>query len=604
MEKKVNVFDTLSRSNVSSVWGAVAAEVLWRLGLRHVVVSPGSRSTPLAFAFSRHAGLEAIPVLDERSASFFALGLARQNKEPVALVCTSGTAVANYYPAIIEARVSRIPLLVLTADRPPEMRECSSGQTIDQQKIYGDYCNWYKELSLPSIEPLRLRYLRQTLVHAFERSQLPSPGPVHLNIPFRDPLAPNMEGEIDGILDESILEELVNSVLPLPLVKKAGVNIGKEPSWQALKDAVARKRKGLITVGAVQPENTAEYVAAVAKLSKATGWPVLADALGPLRNFKKEFPLLVTQYDLILRNETLAEELQPEVVFSLGIPPTSKVLRAWLESHSCRTFVIDPGEDNLDPLHRETIHYRMQVEMLVESLKLKGKRNNSWGERWQEIEAKALRLIRSRLRQCGYSFEGKVSWILSRNLPKGTPLFVANSMPVRDMEYFWEPGNRAAQIYFNRGANGIDGTLSSALGMAHGNKKSGVLLTGDLALLHDTNGFLISKCFRGHLTIVLINNRGGGIFETLPVAKFDPPFEDYFATPQTVDFRKLAAAYGIKHLKLKNLDDLPGLVKELPSAGIRIIEIITDRKKDTRWRRKSFSELATRLNPEINLKYG
>ncbi len=595
MGGKEIVFDALSRSNVNSVWGALMVEALWRLGLRYVVVSPGSRSTPLAFAFSRHAGLEAIPVLDERSASFFALGLARQKRAPVALVCTSGTAAANYFPAIIEARMSRVPLLVLTADRPPEMRECSSGQTIDQQKIYGDYVNWYKELSLPSADPMRLRYLRQTVAQAYERCLQPSPGPVHLNIPFRDPLAPVMEGGAAGILEESVLQDLVAPILPPPSVKTVGINIEQVPSWRALKAAVSGKRKGLITVGAMQAGDVTEFVVAVAKLSQSTGWPILTDALSPLRNFKREFPLLVTQYDLILRNENLAEELQPEVVVSVGIPPTSKALRGWLESNNCRTFIIDPGEDNLDPLHRDAIHYRLSVEAAVVALGKIRARSSAFGERWKKLEAKALRLMRNRLRECPSTFEGKVSWMLSRSLPKGSPLFVANSMPVRDVEYFWEPGNRAAQIYFNRGANGIDGTLSTALGMAYQHGKSGALLTGDLALLHDTNGFLISQKFKGHLTIILINNGGGGIFETLPVAKFDPPFEEFFATPQTVDFGKLAASYGVEHRKLRKLDDLPGLVKKLPSEGIRIIEIVTDRKKDSRWRRKNFAEMAARL---------
>ncbi len=589
------VFDTLSRSNVNSVWGAVAAETLWRLGLRYVVVSPGSRSTPLAFAFSRHVGLKAISVLDERSASFFALGLARRKREPVALVCTSGTAAANYYPAVIEASMSRVPLLVLTADRPPEMRECSSGQTIDQVKIYGDYGNWYKELSMPSVEPLRLRYLRQTLVHGFERSLFPAAGPVHLNIPFRDPLGPEEKADDAAIIDESFLKNLVDSVKPPPPVQLKGVNHKEDPAWQALIKAIAEEGKGLISVGAVQPENTGEYVEAVSQLSKATGWPVLTDALSPLRNYKKEFPLLITQYDLILRNDALAGELRPKVVLSLGIPPTSKVLRAWLESNPGPTFIIDPGQDNLDPLHRETLHFRLPVEALVASLELTGAKSNSWTERWKKLEGKSLRGMRSRLRDCRFSFEGKVSSILSRSLPRGTPLFVANSMPVRDMEYFWEPANRAVQVYCNRGANGIDGTLSSALGMAHDNRKGGVLLTGDLALLHDINGFLISKDFKGHLTIILINNNGGGIFETLPVAKFDPPFEKFFATPQSVDFSKLAGAYGVEYLKLKNLDPPASLVKQLPKTGIRIIEIITDRKKDTWWRRKNFSEMAARL---------
>lgn len=580
-------FDSLALSNVNSLWGAVTAEVLYRLGMRHAVISPGSRSTPLTFAFSRHPGLKTIPVLDERSASFFALGLAKQTHQPVAVVCTSGTAAANYYPAVVEARMSRAPLIILTADRPPELRECHSGQTIDQLKLYGTYPRWQVELSLPSAQAERLRYLRQTLIHAFERAQYPVPCPVHLNMPFRDPLAPTA-GEKLSEAQTGNLDQLISSVSPPPEVRLRFHGV------ERYEKLFSSHTQGLIVAGPVQPDNPARYTEAVGNLAAATGWPVFSDALSPLRNHAVSGMHLISSYDILLRSRKLAAQLRPDAVVSIGPLPTSKVLRAWLERLRVETLVIDPGPENVDALHRDAVHCRAGIEEFVENLAAARSKPTEYALQWSEAEKAAGRLLDDELKNCAFNFEGKISWLLSQSLPKNTSLFIANSMPVRDAEYFWRPNNRALQPYFNRGANGIDGTLSTALGVAHGGR-SAVMLTGDLAFLHDINGLLIKDQFKGHLTIILINNNGGGIFEALPISGFEPPFEEYFATPQNVDFGKQAAAYGLDYKLVDNMEDLSGLLKKLPKSGIRILEIRTDRKKDMPWRRGLFRKIADNI---------
>jgi len=574
--------------NTNSVWASILAETLKRLGLTTAVICPGSRSTPLAIAFAQAYGIDAIPQLDERSASFFALGIARQYGRPVVLICTSGTAAANFYPAVIEARESRVPLLVLTADRPPELRDCHSGQTIDQLKLFGTYPNWQAELALPSLSIGTLSYLRQTIVHAWENTLYPVPGPVHLNIPLRDPLAPIPDATSFGSLASQFQPEDFFSAIaihhpitpspPLPLSLSSPIQ-----EWRQCD-------RGIIIAGPAQPQLAREYCGAIGQLSKALGWPVLAEGLSPLRNYAQLNPGLISTYDLILRNHE-AQQLAPEIVIQLSELPTSKVLRSWLDTIQPRRWVVDPSHHNLDPLHGKTTHLRTSIEQLAQAFPVESKSPTPYFHLWSAAEAKVRSGIDQTMAEMNQLFEGKAAWLLSQILPPETPLFIANSMPVRDVEFFWSPSNSAVRPFFNRGANGIDGTLSTALGIAHRNQSS-VMLTGDLALLHDTNGFLFRNKFVGHLTIVLINNNGGGIFEMLPIAKFEPPFEEFFATPQDIDFAQLCATYGVEHQLIQSWKHLNQLLNPLPSKGIRVLELRTNRKADAKWRQENLGKFA------------
>ena len=584
------MFDKIACSNANSLWGAVVAEVLQRLGLRVVVISPGSRSTPLTFALARHSQIETVPVLDERSASFFALGLARRTNIPVALVSTSGTAVANFFPAVIEAHESRVPLLVLTADRPPEMRNCRAGQTIDQVKIYGKYPSFQAELAMPSGRLEHLRHLRQTLVYAWERTQFPFRGPVHLNFPFSEPLSPETnDSKIE--INDGVKHAAFFSQVRSPM--KVVVELPKTEIEQTISELTETK-KGLIVIGPHCPVDAEEFADSIGKISRFLNWPVMVDALGPLRNFAKFNPFLISNYDSILRNKGYAKLLSPECVLSVGPLPTSKVLRAWLDKGDAKTWLVDCGPDNVDSLHRGTIPLRIPVETLAGSFDRGPNRNHGFLKAWMGFEKTAHRKIIKRMQTCTFNFEGRVAYTLSKALPRRAVLIVANSMSVRDMEYFWQPNNSRIKVYCNRGANGIDGTLSTAIGIAHGGGRC-FLLTGDLAFLHDINALLLAKNFTGWLTIVLVNNQGGGIFENLPIAAYDPPFEDHFAMPQNVDFSKIAIAFGIGYERVKSMKSLPELLIKKSQSKIRILEMKTDRKRDTKFRRDLLEEIAEEL---------
>lgn len=567
--------------NTNTLWASVAVETLFYWGLRVAVVCPGSRSAPLAIAFAQHPGIEAIPILDERSASFFALGVARRQHQPVALVCTSGTAGANFYPAVIEAHESQVPLLILTADRPPELRDCNAGQAIDQQKLYGSFANWYHEVALPSPELPHLAYLRQTMVQACDRAQFPHPGPVHLNFPFRDPLVPLPQAEAAAIA-QRFPPAFFSAVRPT-----AFQSTGVPPSSIGLPLSIPPDRRGILVAGPAQPADPHRYCEAIAHLSQTLGFPVLAEALSPLRNYAALNPYLISTYDLLLRDRALATELAPDFVIRIGEMPTSKELRLWLQHTQPEVWAIDEGDRNLDPLHLRTIHLPLCLEQLVATLPCSPPLAcppSPYLKSWCHAEEAARRSLQTHFAAMEELLEGKVAWLLSQTLPENTPLFIANSTPIRDMEWFWQPGDRHIQPYFNRGANGIDGTLSTALGITHAaNSQPTVLLTGDLALLHDTNGFLIQSHCRGHLTIVLINNNGGGIFEILPVSQFDPPFEEFFATPQNVDFAKLCATYGVDYEHIQSWQHLAQRVSQLPQEGIRVLEVKCDRKQNARW---------------------
>jgi 2-succinyl-5-enolpyruvyl-6-hydroxy-3-cyclohexene-1-carboxylate synthase len=310
-----------------------------------------------------------------------------------------------------------------------------------------------------------------------------------------------------------------------------------------------------------------------------------------VRNYADLNPYLISTYDSILRNHELAQQLTPEIVIQFGELPTSKELRTWLDRTKAKRWIIEKSDRNLDPLHGKTTHLRLSVQQLAQICPSEPKSITSYLQMWCAAEAKVRLSIDETMVTMNQIFEGKAAWLLSQFLPSGTPLFIANSMPVRDVEFFWKPNNSGYQPFFNRGANGIDGNLSTALGIAHRNQSS-VMLTGDLALLHDTNGFLLRNKFEGHLTIILINNNGGGIFEMLPVAKFEPPFEEFFATPQDINFAQLCATYNVKHELITDWEQLKQLLNPLPTKGIRVLELQTNRKVDAKWRQENLAKFA------------
>lgn len=555
--------------NTNAAAARVLVETLACCGLRYVILSPGSRSTPLAMAFAARKGIEAIPVLDERSAGFFALGLARRTGRPVAVVCTSGTAAANYHPAVIEAAESGLSLLVLTADRPPEMRECSSGQTIDQVKLYGHYPRWQVELPVPEATETGLRSIRQTMVQAWRRTLDPVAGPVHVNIPYRDPLEPTEE--VPGGIRCDCLEPadgfFAHLKTRIPVARSARL----PRNWQ--------RGKGLLIDGPGVVRDSEAHAVAVLDLARGLGWPILVDGVSTVRQAASNRDPVVAGYEVILRDPEARIRFRPERIICFGPLPTSKLLRGWLRDSGAPLLFVDPGDRNLDPGHGASIALRCEASQL----RWTGTGQSpdaAWLSDWLDHERRIRRRVTRDLKAAAFPFEGSIVRTVGQTLRRGTQVFAANSMAIRNVEFFW-PIGRGHRFACNRGANGIDGTLSTAIGLAHGGPPTW-LLTGDLALLHDTNGFLSTPHFSGSLTILLINNEGGGIFEHLPVSAFDPPFEAFFAMPQSVDFRALARVHGVGYEQIRSVDALVAAARTRPEPGIRILEIRTDRKRDAR----------------------
>ncbi|ABB57465.1 2-succinyl-5-enolpyruvyl-6-hydroxy-3-cyclohexene-1-carboxylic-acid synthase [Synechococcus elongatus] len=562
--------------NLNTLWSSVLAESFVRLGLQTVVICPGSRSAPLAIAFAEHPEIDAIPILDERSAGFFALGRAKASHRPVALICSSGTAGANFYPAVIEAKESGVPLLVITADRPPELRQCHAGQAIDQLRLFGSYALWEAELALPVLDLGLLRYLRQTAQQAWQQAL--RGGPVHLNQPLREPLAPIADPATQTWLaqqwpGENFFAELLTAV-PTPQIQQP---LPPLPS------------QGLITVGPIAPEDPAAFVQAIAQLSAHLGWPVLSDAVTPLRQFADHCPRLISSYDLILRQPHWRASLQPEAVLQIGELPTSKELRLWLTEQTCPRWIVSPRPENFDPLHGSSHHLPVTVEAIAIPATIAPA--SDYSRQWQQAETAVQAAIAQHLAQVPDLTEPGIARLLSQHLPAQTPIFVANSTPIRDLEWFWLANDQRRSLYCSRGANGIDGTLSTAIGIAHQNRPS-VLITGDLSLLHDSNGFLQRSQLQGHLTVVLIDNSGGGIFELLPIRDCGPSFEPFVATPQTVDFAALCQAYGVDYQAIATEAELIKAIQTLPTSGIRVLHLFTDRRQNAAWRRALFAELA------------
>ena len=560
--------------NTNALWADVGVRTLRRLGLTHVVISPGSRSTPLAFAFAESPDIATTVALDERSAGFIALGLAKASREPVALLCTSGTAGANYLPAVIEARLSATPLLVLTADRPPELRDCHSGQTITQNGLFGAYPVWATEAVVPSSDLGQLRYWRQLLVDAWQRAQGPLAGPVHLNLPFRDPLPPSEPEK--GYKAPAGLDLAAFTTLPVC----AQVDSLLTPASVAA--LLPKTDRGVIVVGPHAPAERQEFADGLLELSQLTGWPILADGAGTLRGDLAGSGRLVSAYDLILRDAPLASTLRPEAAIFVGPLPTSKVLRAWLKDADVVALQVNRAGENVDPTHGRWT--RLDGTLTPSGERVKAT-DNARLLAWRKAQKNARTKL-ERIARVDWNFEGRIVTQLEEALGPDDRLFIGSSMPIRDLEWFYHPPGPGPEVLCNRGANGIDGTVSTALGASLDGKRT-VLLCGDLTFLHDSNALLSAYGHAGDLTVVAVNNQGGGIFNHLAVAKETKRFEQLWGTPQAADLGKLCAAHGVRHDLAETWTALARQL-ERRGKGVRVIEFRTDREADAAWRLKSF----------------
>ncbi|MGA9859389.1 MAG: 2-succinyl-5-enolpyruvyl-6-hydroxy-3-cyclohexene-1-carboxylic-acid synthase [Solirubrobacteraceae bacterium] len=528
---------------------------LARCGMTDACTSPGSRNTPILMSLVAEPRIRCWSHIDERCGGFFALGAAKASGRPVGLTCTSGTAAANYVPAVVEAFHARVPLIVLTADRPAELRDVGAGQAIDQVKLYGDAVRWFVEVGVDTATPDALRWMRQLACRAYWTALGDRPGPVHLNFPLREPLV------LDAALGPDPVPGRDDG---RPWVRRVAAAGGRPQTPGRPIPA-----RGVIIAG--RDERGDALPAAAADLAQRAGYPLLADPLSGARTD----PQAIATYDLLLRDPEFARRAAPELVIRVGDLPTSKPLRAWLAGlRGIPQLTVDPEQAWQDPAAALSESYAGDPAAVLESLAPAEPADREWLSMWTNADAAAWSAMDAELGDA--LSEPRVARLLGETLDPDAVLVVASSMPIRDVELYFPAGRPLPRVLSNRGANGIDGTVSTAFGVAAASGRPVTLLIGDVALAHDIGGLAAAREPELALTIVLLNNDGGGIFHFLPVSGQGAAFERFVATPHGLDFRHAAALYGLAHERPPSAAELASALRAQPS-GSRLIEVVTDR---------------------------
>lgn len=553
----------MSATNAAAAMANCLVDEFARCGMTDAVLAPGSRSAPLAYALADDARIRVHVSIDERSAGFFAVGLAKATGRPVAILSTSGTAAANLHPAAVEARHSRVPLIMLTADRPPELRDTGAAQTIDQIKMFGSDVVWFAELGVPQARAESVSYWRALACKAYGLALGSPRGPVHINCPLREPLVPEADAEGFPFPVEGRLEQA-----PWIAVERSQPRLA-ERDVAALAGRLSEVERGLIVLGDGDLKGDA-----VESLSAALSWPVLAEASSGARTGEQA----ISTYDSLLRVSEFRAAHRPDLVLAAGSVGTSNALLDFLDP-SIEQVVVDadvwpdPRRATARIVRAEPAHL---FEDLGKAVTLRGA--SSWLQDWLEADAKSSRVVEEILATYDLS-EPMVARSLADALPHGSTLVVGASMPVRDIDWFAKPRG-GLRFVSNRGANGIDGFVSTALGVAAGASGPVFALTGDLALLHDQNGFLIQRETPSKVVFVVINNDGGGVFSFLPQASH-PHFERLFATPHGIELATFARAHRLNHALVEEASEfILALEHAGAEDGIHLVEVRTDRAKN------------------------
>ena len=572
--------------NRNLLWARLFVDELARGGLREVVIAPGSRSTPLVFAFAECPAITVYSLLDERGAAFFALGLAQAVDRPVAILCTSGTAAANFLPAVVEAHYGRIPLLVLTADRSHELRDSGANQTVDQIRLFGNHALWSVDVAPPEADPpaVLLRSLRTLAARALAAADGMPKGAVHLNFPFRKPLEPVAEamtpapippGPSDGGPSVQVLR---------------AVQAPSETQIARLAEALQAAERPAVVCGPRCPAG--DFPAAVRALAERAGAALFADVLSGVR----AGGVGLAGYDTVLAGKPWPQP--PDAVVQFGAPPTSQALTDYLNAASGPRLTVTADGVWQDPDHLTTDWlWADPAALCCAAMEQLAQREPS---AWQAAHRRAAQAARKALAEVrrGHFFDGGAVAAVNEALPDGAQVFAASSLTIRNLDQF-AALDRPLRVIGNRGASGIDGTVSSAFGLAAARPNTPtVLITGDLALYHDLNGLIAANRLGLKLITVVINNNGGGIFRRLPVAKYDPPFEDLFVTPHGLTFEAAAEQFGLAYHRADDEAQIhAALAGALAGPRSALIEIITDSSADLAARREVIARTSSAFNP-------
>ncbi len=578
-------------TNINTLWTSVMVEELVRLGITQFVISPGSRSAPLTVAVARNERARSVIHFDERGAAFFALGYARATGKPAALICTSGTAVANYLPAVVEASVDCVPMILLTADRPPELRNKGANQTITQPKIFGTYIRWDCDLDCPTTDIPVLSLVR-TVDESVNAAQSTPAGPVHLNCMFREPLAPTTTGEdLEDYASEVV--DWSADVQPLTSALVAHSPI-LENELSEIKQVLESTTKGLLVVGALKRDSDRK---AIASLANHLGWPMIADIGSGLRG--GEIRTRIDFFDLVLASKTFASSHQPDTVIQFGSRLTSKRLLSFLERSAPRNYVqVMDHPFAHDPIDRVTQRIQgdlsevcAQIESMITMSEL-----TDWFSRWAVASAKVDSFLEQRFAGATELTEPLVAHMLTSVLAQNDPLWIASSMPIRDVDMFADPRANWYQVGANRGTSGIDGTIASAAGYSMGLGRRITVLIGDLAMLHDLNSLALLKEDDVELTIIVVNNNGGGIFGHLPISEVKDVLERYFVTSHEFRFEDAAKMFHIRYEQVNTASQfLESLSRSKERNGSCIIEVAIERERSRSFHKLLINGAAAKL---------
>src|SRR5712692_5066161 len=540
--------------DVAQTFAATFVDELAAQGVEYACVSPGSRSAPVAMALQRHPRIKVIVQIDERSGSFFGLGIGKATGKPAVLLSTSGTAAAEFHPAVVEASYSRTPLIVITADRPPELRDEGANQAIDQQHLYGTAVRWFFDPGPPVDIPGAVRTWRRLAARAVAEA---ASGPVHINLPFREPLVPQ-PGQVPSPEGEAGQSITSGRILPTP------------EQLAALASALQRARRPLVVAGEMRDGER------LAPALMRLGLPVVAEPGSQLR--RAETGAAVESYEALLRAGWSLQH-GPDLVLRLGSTPTSRVLNRWLAAAAAPTFLVDPDSLWRDQDHVATNVLACEPQPLLETLPTIDR--SAWREQWVSAGKRASAAIAATLVTTPVH-EGHVVKALSSRLPDQGQVFIGSSMPIRAADSFWPLTRSQQRFYGNRGASGIDGLVSTGLGVATArNPTPTVLLLGDLSLYHDMNGLWALQRHGIKATLVVCDNNGGGVFNFLPQAEHQDVFEEIFATPLGLDLSQVARLYGLVYSPVTDRSGLEPAIADAIAAPTPTMVVVRFKREDS-----------------------
>lgn len=572
-------------AELNRLWSYLIVEELVRNDITYFCISPGSRSTPLTIAVAENQSAEKIICYDERGAAFHAVGYARATEKPAVLICTSGTAVANYFPAIVEAKQDSIPLIILSADRPPELHDTGTNQTIDQIKIFSDYLNWQFNLPVPD-ENITNAMILSTVDQAVYRSMRSPFGPVHINCMLREPLA--SEFPPSSFLFNNNIKNWTETKTPYTKYEQQ-YPVLNDTQLKKLAVEINASSKGIILAGRLKNKTEAH---AVLKLAKKINWPVFADISSNIR-FLNSADIIIDKFDLLLLSEKIKNKLKAEIILHIGRQLVSKRLLNFLSTTAPEKYIlVNDDPKRYDPVHIVSNRFEADIQQFCKKLMpyIQIKSEKDWLYEIIQANQKVNDLTDSL--NTNQINEVSIAQYISKIIPNKSGLFLASSMPIRDMDMYAVKSDKQVTVGSNRGASGIDGTIASAAGFTRGLKSPVTLVIGDLAFIHDLNSLALLSTLTYPLIIILINNHGSGIFSFLPISKHKNVFEKYFVTPHSFGFKHAAKLFKINYFYLNSTNDFTQIYNScLKKQKSAVIEVETSREENYKLHKQLESQI-------------